>query len=651
MADPLRVLLIEDNDDDAQLVLRFLRRRFGEVRGSRADTPESLGQALSSGTWDVVLSDHGLPRLRATDALGVLAARGLDVPVILVSGHSGPEAIAEAIRAGARDFVPKWDLSRLPSVVEREVAAARGRHAQPPPSGSAGDAAAAGEVLDNAPVAVLALDEKGTLVLANRTARELLGGEVAVPGRDGRDVLPVFPADLADAGPREIASKHPDGSPLALEVEFRWVQGGGRRLLVGTLRDLSARLAVERHRAQAERIKGTAELAEDLARTLNRMFLQVLEHAHLAGSTAPLAPGLSSSLAEIARIGSRGAAFVRQLLTFAGRSSPEARTIDLNDLVSEVARGLRPILEPQVDLVLSTAMGLRPVRADPDLLEQAIVRLCLNARDAMPDGGRLLLETRHVRLEEADCRGRPEARPGDFVTLRVADNGRGMDSWVLDRLFRPFFTTKENGGSSGLGLAVVHGIVRQHGGFLDVSSEKGRGSRFRIFLPSAEGPAESLRALRGAPPRGGDETILLVESQDGERAAAARTLRDYGYRILEAADAEEAIRLFEAHQERIALVVADVVLRRLGGEEPLLRDVVLPPLPGRELARALEERKPAVRILIVRAGTRGPALTGRAETAAPTDGPEPFPLEPLAPETFARRVREVLDGARPWDRP
>ncbi len=650
MSEPLRVLLIEDNDDDAQLLLRFLRRRFGDVRGTRADTPEALGQALQSGAWDVVLSDHGLPRLRATDALALLAARGLDLPVVLVSGHSGPEAVAEAIRAGARDFVPKWDLTRLCQVVEREVAAARGRRAAQPPAGPAGDAGeVAGEVLDASPGAILAFDEAGTLVLANREARALLGGEATVPGRDGREILPVPPADLADAGPREIASKRRDGSPLALEVEFRWVPTGGRRLAVGALRDLTARHAVERQRAQAERIKGTAELAEDLARTLNRMFLQVLEHAHLAESAAPLAPGLASSLAEIARIGSRGAAFVRQLLTFAGRASPETRTIDLNDLVSEVARGLRPILEPKLDLVLSTATGLRPVRADPDLLEQAIVRLCLNARDAMPDGGRLLLETRHVRLDEAQCRGRPEARPGDYVTLRVADSGRGMDAWVMDRLFRSFFTTKEDGGSSGLGLAVVHGIVRQHGGFLDVSSEKGRGSRFRVFLPAAEGPAESLRALRGAPPRGGDETVLLVESQEGERAAAARTLRDYGYRVLEAADAEEAIRLFEAHQELIALVVVDVVLRRLGGEEPLLRDVVLPPLPGRELAQALEQRKPQVRILIVRAGTGAPGLAPAAGEG--TNGPEPFPLEPLSPESFAQRVREVLDGTRPWDRP
>jgi two-component system, cell cycle sensor histidine kinase and response regulator CckA len=317
------------------------------------------------------------------------------------------------------------------------------------------------------------------------------------------------------------------------------------------------------------------------------------------------------------------------LLAFARRQILEPQDIQLNTVVTDVLSLLEKVIGTDVEIRTSLAAELSAVRADPSQIEQVLMNLCLNARDAMPSGGCLTIETRNTNLDEAACRGTPGLSPGRHAELIVSDNGIGMDAKTREHIFEPFFTTKEPGKGTGLGLATVFGIIRQHGGFVSVDSEPNHGSTFRIYLPVVKSAAVDLAQPNLKPEenvlRGGNETLLVADDHEGIREMVRSALEGRGYRVLLAVNGEEAILTFENHSREISLVVLDMVMPRIG---------------GLEAAKRMKQIRPELPVIF----TTGYSSENEALSKVIASGGTVVE-KPFDPGKLARRVRELLDAS------
>ncbi|HWQ15764.1 MAG TPA: ATP-binding protein [Roseiflexaceae bacterium] len=391
-------------------------------------------------------------------------------------------------------------------------------------------------------------------------------------------------------------------------------------------RDITERKRLEAQLLQAQKMEGIGRLAGGVAHDFNNLLTAIIGNAQLALESLPADHEARAEVAEIAGAAFRASALTRQLLAFARRQIIEPHVIDLNQLVLGMDALLRRLIGEDIELVTMPGPALWSVRADPGQIEQVIVNMAVNARDAMPRGGKLTIETRNVALDQAYARQHLSVVPGSYVLLAVSDTGEGMDEQVRERIFEPFFTTKEQGRGTGLGLATCYGIVKQHGGYIWVYSEPGHGTSFKIYLPRADEPAEGLP--HAEEPRAalhGGETILLVEDEAAVRALAARVLRAQGYTVLEAAHPDEALAI--------------AAVQPAGSIHLLLTDVVMPGMSGRALAEELLRRSPGIKALFISGYTDNAIVHhGRLDPGVA------FLPKPFAPATLARRVREILDS-------
>ncbi len=426
---------------------------------------------------------------------------------------------------------------------------------------------------------------------------------------------------------------HRDGRRVVLETGGVPVLDGAGRLLGyrGIDRDVTRRMEAEEEHRQLEeqlrhvhKMEAVGQLAGGVAHDFNNLLHAIQGHTDLALLDLDTnAVAASESLHEVQRAAERAAALVRQLLTFSRRESLQPKFIDLNDTVADLMKMLRRVIGEHIELVVCSKECLPTICADPGQIEQILVNTCVNARDAMPSGGRLLIETDLVTLDAAACRGNPLAGPGEHVLLRVQDTGSGIPAGVLERIFEPFFTTKVVGEGTGLGLATVYAIVERHAGVINVKSEEGSGTVFSIFLPVAEGPelVEDPDASPGDV-SGRGETILLAEDDRLVRGLAINVLERAGYHVVAARDGEEALDLFKEHREKIALCLLDVVMPRRSGYD-LYRDFVA--------------MQPALPVIF----SSGYAFQGNG--AAP-EGPNVRQIQkPYPPQMLLVAVREVLD--------
>jgi CheY-like chemotaxis protein len=310
-------------------------------------------------------------------------------------------------------------------------------------------------------------------------------------------------------------------------------------------------------------------LAGGVAHDFNNMLTAIIGNIQLVLESTPAESLDYPMLTEIEKAATRATALTRQLLTFSRRQPIERRTIDLNGTINELSQMLQRLIGEHVDVAIHLADQLALIFADPAQIQQVVMNLAVNARDAMPGGGRLLIATQEVELDEQACRNQPWARPGRYAQLIVGDTGTGMDAELQQRIFEPFFTTKERGKGTGLGLSVVYGIIKQHEGFVQVDSAPQRGTTFTIFLPVPT-VALGVEAPDLSPlVRGGKETILVAEDEPSLRYLASTVLERLGYTVILAEDGLEAVNLFRANQSRIDLVILDLVMPRFSGRDAL----------------------------------------------------------------------------------
>jgi signal transduction histidine kinase/CheY-like chemotaxis protein len=396
---------------------------------------------------------------------------------------------------------------------------------------------------------------------------------------------------------------------------------------IGTLsigEDITEHARLEAQLRQSQKMEAVGRLAGGIAHDFNNLLTVILGTTELLLTEAESSDPLHEDLAEIKSAGERAAGLTRQLLAFSRQQLLEPRVIDLNVLITNIERMLGRIIGEDVQLRALPAEGLGSVIADPGQIEQVLLNLAVNSRDAMPQGGTLTIETGNAELDEDYAHAHVPVTPGRYVMLAVTDTGTGMDAATRARIFDPFFTTKPTGKGTGLGLATVYGIVKQSGGVIWLYSEPGRGTTFKIYLPRVDEPAASHEPTKAPASLTGSETILSVEDDEAVRMITRRMLEKRGYRVLSADGGQEALRIAREHEGTISL---------------LITDVVMPEMSGRVLAEQLQSVLPTIKVLFV-SGYTDEAIVQHGVLAEGVN----FLQKPFTADTIVRKVRQILDG-------
>ncbi len=688
---PLRVLIAEDSEDDARLLLRELQRAGYEPTFERVDTPAAMTSALERHAWDLVIGDYSMPAFSGPAALALLRARDPDTPFIFVSGTIGEDVAVEAMKAGAQDFLTKGNLRRLIPAVQRELRDTEVRRERRRAQTALLERARLAELtsdvgialtrgaglretlqlcvealvrhLDVAFARIWTLDEATSTLELQASA----GMYTHTDGPHGRVPLGEYKIGVIALERRPHLTNQVVGDPQIHDQEWARREGmvafAGYPLVVQervlgvmamfarhalsefvpkALASVASAVAVgvERKRAeealrqseerlrQAQKMEAVGRLAGGVAHDFNNLLTVITSYSDLLledlGSDDPK----RDDVVQIRKAAEGAAALTRQLLAFSRQQVLEPKVLDLKATIASTEKLLKRLIGEDVHLITALAPDLGAVKADPGQLEQIIINLAVNARDAMPTGGRLTIEAANVEMDEAYVRGHAPASPGRYVLLALSDTGIGMDEQTKARIFEPFFTTKEPGKGTGLGLATVYGIVKQSGGFIWVYSEPGHGTSFKVYLPRVDEPAEPVATpTTMAEPGRGTETVLVVEDAASVRMVTRQVLERYGYAVLEAPNGETALRLAAKHHGPIHL---------------LLTDVVMPGLSGRQLAEQLAHLRPDMKVLYA-SGYADHAIVhhGILESGIA------YLQKPFTPETLGRRVRQVLDSSPP----
>jgi signal transduction histidine kinase len=631
----IRLLLVEDSSRDAKLLVRALNQAGFEADTRIVRDREDLEEALQSATWDLVICDYELPTLDAPEAVAMIRSTKQDVPILVVSGKVGEESAVAVMRAGAQDYLTKDRLFRLGEVVRRELAEVNVRR----------DRAAAERALltseerlrfamNAAQVGVWDWDMVADRFEWMRQGDPYWDARGAVVATFQEGIKVVFAEDrdrVSNAfqecrrGERpalsiEYRTVRPNGDVRWLDVRGQVVRDPeGRALrMAGAFLDITDRRVLEERLAQNEKMKIIGQMAGTIAHDFNNLLTVILTYGQLLHDSRPDGEQVVELSAPIVDAAERAATLTRQLLVFSQRQTIEPKVLDLNEVIRAVSRLLVRLVGERVKVETSLTPNLGRVRMDRSQCEQVLLNLAVNARDAMPRGGKLRIAT-----ENGDGEDRKAEGPG-HVMLEVSDTGEGMSEEVQRKAFQAFFTTKAHGRGTGLGLATCQTVVANAGGTISLTSAPGRGTTFRILLPRTEERLDSLPPQpRDSSKRIGAEAVLVVEDDALVRASSARALRAAGYVVTTASSGEEALASIKERPDHFKLMLSDVVMPGLGGVE---------------LLQAVRQRAPKMKVLLTSGYSQEAIATrGTADTVGIL--PKPYTAEELT-----RRVSGLLEA-------
>ena len=573
----MHVLVVDDNEDDAVLIVRALTRAGLAVSHARAETAAEVAAALADRTPDVVISDYTMPSFRAEQALDQVLAHDADLPFLLVSGQVGEETAVAVIRAGARDFILKDRLDRLAPAVLRELREATERRQRRHAEAALRESEERFRLL-----AEHAQDIIFRYRLGPAPAMEYVSPAVAAvtghrPEQFYADPELIFrltePADrppferswhAPQPGTLTVRWHRPSGGHTWLEQRASAVTDATGRLVAveGILRDVTEGVLAEQGRAeleqqlrQAERLDSLGQLAGGIAHDFNNILAVISGYATMLVEDLPADDPRHGDAESIVQAAVRGTGLTRQLLIFSRLEPSRPETLDLNEVTADLQRLLGRTLGEDIDLTTVPAPGLPPVTMDRSKLEQVLMNAVMNARAAMPDGGRLTIATAG------------DADPG-FVRLTVTDTGCGMSPAVAARAFEPFFTTKGRGSGTGLGLATAYGVVTDAGGTISLASQPGEGTTVLVRLPAGTAaPAGVAPAAAAAPVAGTGQRILVVEDEDGVRDIVGRILTKAGYEVSAATGPQQALQMCGAGHPPYAMLLSDVIMPGMSGTQ------------------------------------------------------------------------------------
>ena len=660
-----RILYVEHHSADIDLTVRHFAETAPYFNLEVVHSARAALEHLEQNNIDIVLTDLRMPDMHALDLLKETKRRGFKIPFIIITGQGEEGEAVAALKLGAYDYIVKREgyRTQLPHAVENAIARAQlltiNRQLQ-------------AELLERQ----RAEAENARLLAETSAQQQFVRGIVAnVPGvvwetTGGPDdpyqqtdfvsdyvesmlgysvqhclatnnfwLSIVHPEDMSRVagetvewfssgrgGNGQFRYIARDGHVVAVEVTatVKFDDNGNAVGLRGVTMDVTAKLRLEEQLQESQRMESIGRLAGGVAHDFNNLLTVINGYAEMSLLEADPGDPVHATLTEIRNAGQRAAELTNQLLALSRRQLLQPRSVNLNTLIEDGTKTLRRLLGEDIEVVWLLDPELGQVKADPGQMNQVILNLAINARDAMPRGGTLTLETRNASVDENYADIHLSLEPGAYVMLGVSDTGHGMDAETVSRVFEPFFTTKEVGRGTGLGLATVYGILKQSGGSIWVYSEPGHGTTFKIYLPRVDEPVSPTEdkpvehgGLRGA------EAILVVEDEESVRKLTCATLRKYGYEIFEAANAGEALLVCEKRDRELRLMITDVVM---------------PQMSGRELAERLRQLRPEMKVLymsgytddaIVRHGLLDPAVF--------------FLQKPFTPRALALKVRQVLD--------
>ena len=639
MGNPLRVLIVEDSEADALLLVRELRRGGYDVDFERTDTLESLIDALDHREWDLVVSDYTMPLLSGTDALLTVREKNLDIPFIFASGTIGEDIAVAALKQGASDYVFKGNLKRLVPAIERELKEAELRRERRRGEKALWESEERYRTLaEAAHDMIFIINMDGYHQYINNYGARLFGRKpeevIGLPLED------LFPAQIVERQRMSIRKILKTGEDMNEEMriplagEDRWMEfhlvpvkdaAGNTNTILGIGRDITQRKALEDQLRHSQKLEGIGQLAGGIAHDFNNILNVIIGYGTLIEGNMMGDDPSRSHLKEILLAGDRAARLTQSLLAFSRKQIIDPAPHDLNEIIKGVEGILRRTIGEDIELISIHSIEKPIVLVDRGQMEQVLLNLAVNARDAMPRGGQLIMETEIFHLDKEYARGHGYGEPGMYVLLSVSDSGVGMDEDTRKKAFEPFFTTKEPGKGTGLGLSMVYGIVKQHDGYVNLYSEPGRGTTFKIYLPLIKGDLQETTGPKPTTyPVGGTETILVAEDDRTVRELTKNVLEKFGYTVIPAVDGEDAIGRFMDNKEKIRL---------------LLLDVIMPKMDGKEVYENIKKINPDIKAIFLSGYT-----ANLIQQKGVLNKGLNFIMKPVSPKNLLRKTREVLDG-------
>jgi two-component system, cell cycle sensor histidine kinase and response regulator CckA len=616
----IHVLLVEDNPGDARLFQELVRDTgAGHLRLEHVTRLSTALDRLSNAKFDVVLLDLSLPDEQGLRTLTRTHAHAPSVPIVVLTGLDDEALAVKAVRAGAQDYLVKGRVDGDLLVRSMRYATERARGVEALERREEHYRSLIENSLDL--VSILNLD--GTIRYASPSHERILGYQLEdLVGQNAFSFI--HPDDL----PAARAALARSNASASLECRFRhkdesWrvLEAFGRNLshlpgvcgLVINSRDITDRKRLEEQLHHSQRLEAVGRLAGGVAHDFNNLLMVITGYSEMLLESMLQGDPARDDMEQVAKAARRATDLTHQLLAFSRRQVARPMLINLNVLVEDMDRMLRRILGDAIELITHFAAVLKTVRVDRGQMEQVILNIAVNARDAMPNGGTLTIETANVSVTGEIEAHRPSPAAGEYVVLTLADTGIGMDARVLARVFEPFFTTKEHG--TGLGLSTSYGIVKQSGGEIWADSKPGSGTTFRIYLPVVQQAADELTVHPQSPVLRGTESILLVEDEDGVRHVVETMLKRNGYQVLSSSSSSDALALAEGVAGAIDLLITDVVMPGMG---------------GKKMAESILQHRPGMKVLYV---------SGYGESI---DSSAAFLQKPFTTDELALKIREVL---------
>ena len=637
----LRVLLVGNQEEDFFLIREILERNRA-ILCAELDHARSLDEARSAlriRAYDLILFEYETGDAEAIQLVSEFLHAGVSVPFLLLTEDADEKTVAEIIESGTWNCVPKsqLDSATLVRTIRSTLALHSLEHEQQQAEESLRKLSRA---VEQSADTVVITDRDGTIEYVNPAFEKLTGySREEACGRTPRllksgeqspeTYQEMWNTILSGNVFRGIlVNRKKNGDLYYVEESISPVRDGAGRIthFISNGRDLTERLRLEAQLLQAQKMDAVGRLAGGVAHDFNNLLTIITSYSELALDSVPRDSDLEAKVQEILLAARRAAELTRQLLAFSRKQPQALRVVELNPVVAGIAKTLPRLIGEDIEFSFVPGGSVGCVRADPMQIEQILMNLAANARDAMPRGGHLRIETTSARLDEAYIQDKPaKIPPGDYALITVSDNGAGIPQEDLPHIFEPFYTTKPSGKGTGLGLATVYGIVKQNKGFIWVYSEPDSGTVFKIYLPSAVGRNQVARGglPEPMPAMGGTETILLVEDEAAVRRSTSESLRLQGYTVIEAKDGLDALNVARGHEGKIHLVVTDVVM---------------PNMSGGELAKEMANMRPEMRLLFV-SGYAGKTVLDHKVV----DLEKNFLQKPYTLKQLSGKVREALD--------
>ena len=626
----LQILLVEDNPADAELIQYELQRSGVLHHAQCVATKNAFLAALRKTPPDAIISDYSMPQFNAIDALHAIKAHRVDVAFILVTGTQSEEVAVQCLKEGADDYILKSSLKRLPAALLAGVQRKRSEAQRAEAEARIREQAA---LLNKARDAILVIDLKGTITFWNDGAQRLYGwsgtetiGQLSIatfsnPEADFEQAL--REALKHDEWQGDLRQTNRQGGSFFVESRWTLIRDSENRpksiLIINS--DITEKRKLEAQFLRAQRLESIGTLAGGIAHDLNNVLTPILVSLKMLRELKGATP--EEVLETLEASAHRGAGIVQQVLSFARGMEGEKSILNIKHPLNEVLKIAKDVFPRTVEIRSLIDTDLWPVNGDATQLHQVFMNLVVNARDAMPDGGRLRVEARNTELDENYARMQPEAKAGPYVVVTFTDSGTGISPTVLPKIFEPFFTTKDVGKGTGLGLSTALGIVRSHGGFVSVYSETGKGSSFKIYLPAADTGFRKQDSPRPAKlPQGQGERVMVADDEAAIREIVKVTLESNGYQVVTANDGTEAVRLFATQKQKINLVMVDLMM---------------PFMDGLATIRALRNMDPATKFIAI-SGLMDHARIGHLHDI----GGVQFLAKPFTTEQLLNLLSDVL---------